>query len=374
MNSGNVWTINKGVEKRAGRVKSTLLAACAVAGLGLPGANALAQAVVVNCPGDSIQAVLNLAPPAIKGGTMTINGTCTEDVLVTLDNATFAGGAAAVIRGTITIDGARRVVLQNLSVTGSGNGVVVTGNGTATVRDSIIGRNNDNGIVVKDGAQADILNNQIVQNGQNASDPGQGPGISVYDGGNARVVGNSINDNLSYGVEVFEGGLVRLETNTIMRNGHSDLGGSGVGVWRARVRANGNVYQDNGYAAIEAENDGSYRTGMWLHQDGKLDNPFGFETITAGTGQVAVTITRSSHVDLRQVIVQGAILISNDSLLQARGDHVGPNTQCSEVDDVTASGVNSTIKLSTHTRVNGVVTADSNQGNRVAENSGCPLP
>jgi len=374
MNSGNVWTINKGVEKRAGRVKSTLLAACAVAGLGLPGANALAQAVVVNCPGDSIQAVLNLAPPAIKGGTMTINGTCTEDVLVTLDNATFAGGAAAVIRGTITIDGARRVVLQNLSVTGSGNGVVVTGNGTATVRDSIIGRNNDNGIVVTDGAQADILNNQIVQNGQNASDPDQGEGISVYDGGNAQVVGNSINDNLSFGVDVYNGAVVRLESNTIMRNGRLALFESGVGVYRARIRANGNVYQDNAYAAIDAYNDGNYRTGRGLNEAGVVDNPFGFESITVGTGQVAVTIGRGGFVDLRQVTVQGLIEMGSDSLLHVRGDHVGPNTQCSEVDDVTASGVNSTIELSTHTRVNGVVTADPNKGNRALLGSGCPLP
>ena len=366
------------VDKIAMNIRSTiaapLLAASMVVGLGFPGANTLAQVVVVNCPGGSIQALLDLAPPAIKGGTMTINGTCTEDVLVTLDNATFAGGVAAVIRGTITVDGARRVVFQNLSVTGAGNGVVVTGNGTATVRDSIIGRNNDNGIVVKDGAQADILNNQIVQNGQSGSDPDQGEGISVYDGGNARVVGNTINDNLSFGVDVYNGAVVRLESNTIMRNGRIALYESGVGVYRARIKAYGNVYQDNAYAAIDAYNDGNYRTGRGLNEAGVVDNPFGFETITAGTGQLAVTIGRGGFVDLRQVTVQGLIEMGSDSLLHVRGDHVEPNTQCSEVDDVTAFGVNSTIQLGSHTRVNGVVTADATQGNRVAFLSGCPLP
>jgi hypothetical protein len=354
--------------------KTTVLAAGLLVGLGVPGANALAQTVTVNCPGDSIQALLNLAPPAIKNGTMNINGTCTEDVLVTLDNATFNGSPGATISGTVTVDGARRVEFQNLKITGSGDGIVVTRNATVTVRGSDISQNDDNGIIVNKGAHAEVLNSFIIGNGQNPSDPEQGEGISVGDGGNARIVGNFITDNLAYGVDVYNDSFARLESNIIKRNGRLSLFETGLGVFRARVRANGNVYEDNGWAAMDIFNDASYRTGRGLNANTFPDNPFGFERIIAGTGQVAVSIGRGSNVDLRQVIVQGPIEISNDSLLHVRGDSVAPNTQCSEVDDITASGVNSTIQLIQFTRVNGTITADSNQGNRIASNSGCPLP
>ncbi len=364
-----------GREKRHGRAKSTLLAAGLLIGLGLPGANALAKSVTVKCPKDSIQAKLNNVPPASTTGTMiNIKGTCTENVLVTQDNVTFNGLPDGTVNGTFTVDGARRVVFQNLKVTGTGNGIVVTRNGTATVQDSEIRENHDNGIIVKDGAQVDILSNQIVENGQDPSDPDQGFGISVSDGGNARIIGNEINKNLSWGVDSSNGAQVRLELNTIKENGRLTLFESGAIVSRAKIVANGNVYQDNAYAAIDVFNDGSYRTGRGLSLAGVVDNPLGFESLKAGTGQIAVSIGRGSIADLRQVIVQGAIEIGSDSLLHIRGDNVGPDTQCSEVVDITAYAVNSTIELGQYTKVNGTITADPNQGNRVTGNDNCPLP
>lgn len=365
----------QGRVRRAGNAKSILIAVLMATGFGFPGANALAQTVNVNCPGQSIQGILNLAPAAVKGLTLNINGTCTENVLIKLNNVTLNGLASATVNGTITVDGAKRVIVQNLRVTGTGDGVVVTRNGSATVQNSVIRFNDDNGIFVTHGAQADILNNLIRKNGQNVSGPDLGYGIQVNHGGNVNASNNSINDNLSYGVGVLDGATALLESNTIMRNGRLEFFETGVGVYRARVRANGNTYLDNAYAAIEVYNDAGYRTGKSLGSGGGGDdNPFGFENITAGTGQIAISMGRSSYVDLRQVIVQGTIEMGSDSMLLVRGDDIEPNTQCSEVDDITAFAVNSSIELNKYTRVNGVITFDPNQGNRVASNSGCPLP
>lgn len=381
MNSGYQSAIELDLIKSARRVKASLISALILAGVGLPGANTIAQpparsqtqAVTVNCPERSIQSVLNLnrrRSPLI----LNINGICTEDVSVTQDDVTFNGLPGGTVSGTITVDGARRVVFQNLTLTGTSNGVEVIRNGAATVRDSIISNNDDNGIFVENGAHVAVLDNEITQNGQNASDPDFGVGIWVDDGSNVRIVGNTITDNLSYGIEVLNGSTARVESNSIMRNGRPSLFESGVGVFRARVRANGNVFQNNAFAAIEASNDAGYRTGAFLSPNGKLDDPFGFETINAGTGQIAIFLSRGSYVDLRQVIVQGAIDIGTDSLLIVRGDHVGPSTKCSEVDDVTATTVNSSIEISLFTRVNGVITADPNQGNRALIGTPCPLP
>lgn len=336
-------------------------------------ASASALTIPVNCPGDSIQATLD-ANAAESDLVLEISGICRELVTVVHDNRTFDGLGMAMLKGTLTVDGARRSVVTNLEIRGRGNGVVVTRNGTATVENAIIRRNHDNGIVILDGAQAEIMNNRIVNNGLSPSDPDQGAGVWVGDSANARIIDNAINNNLSYGVEVFNGAMVRLESNRIKRNGRPALVESGLGVYTARVRAYGNIYEDNAYAAIDAYNGASYRTGRGLSSAGVTDNPSGFERISAGTGVVAVTIGRGSLVDLRQVIVQGTIEIESDNMLHVRGDDIGPSTQCSEVDDVNAFGVNNSIAMNRYVRVNGVVTANPNQGNRVASNTGCPLP
>jgi hypothetical protein len=226
MNQLNVWPIKTGLSKRAERRKCALLATSLVVGLGLPGANALAQTVTVNCPGDSIQALLNLAPPAIKSGTIIINGTCTENVLVTLDNATLSGGASGTVDGTITVDGARRVVFDNLTVTGSGNGIIGTNNAAFRVTNSTISNNNQHGVELKQGAIGQIINSTISDNGFS--------GVLATIGATVTLTNSTISGNAAHGVFVNDGSVARFNGgNSVTSSAPNFNVGAAVSVYRS---------------------------------------------------------------------------------------------------------------------------------------------
>ncbi len=341
-----------------GRSRSALLATCLSVGLGLYGANALAQSLVVNCPGGSIQTALNSLPPAVKSATIFINGTCAENVRVISDNVKFFGGAAGTVSGTITVDGARRVVFQNLTITGPGHGIVGTSNAALEVTNSRVSGNDEDGIVLTDGANGEITKSLISNNGQaklNFEQGGPGVGIQVENNASAVIKQNKILDNRSDGVGVSDGAFALVEENTIMRNGRASAFEAGVDVYRGRVRANGNVYANNPYAAIEVGNFGEYRTGSFLNSSDALDSPFPFEQINRGTGQVAVDLYNKGYMDLRQVNIRGDVLVGHHTMLQLRGDDVGPNTRCSTIDgNVDVYGTFAVVRFR-HTHVNGSV-------------------
>ena len=134
-----------------------------------------ANAATVNCGTDTIGDVLAAATP---GGrlTITINGTCTENVTITRDDVTLEGnGGSDVVDGQISINGARRVMIKNLTVTGPGAGISGFENASFTVEESTIDANGTDGIQVHDGANANILNNTITNNGQASLPDGSRP-------------------------------------------------------------------------------------------------------------------------------------------------------------------------------------------------------
>jgi len=229
MKESNGWAVNTDREQRTGRAKSALLAASIVVGLGLPGANALAQTVTANCPGDSIQALLNLAPPAIKSGTMIINGTCTEDVLVTLDNARFEGGVGGTVNGTITVDGARRVVFQNLTVTGAGDGIVGTNGADFDVYDTTIISNANQGLIVTNNSHVDANNLTVADS--------LGLGVEVLLNSSMNLSNSTIRDNGAGGIDVSRSASAFLDVVTVENNT-----GNGLFVSRhAVVESNGGM-------------------------------------------------------------------------------------------------------------------------------------
>ena len=230
---------------------------------------------IVDCSTDSLQAAIdavNVGVPTI----ITVEGDCTEDVTITKDDLVIQGDATAggTVDGTITIIGARRVTITNMIVTGPGFGIFATDNATVMVDDSDIVENHVDGILVENGAHANIIDSIISRNGQNAP-PNFGLGVNVNDSGTARITKSTIADNLADGIGVFNDGFARVEENTIVRNGLTGSscgsGGCGVQVSRARVRANGNIIRNNGYAAIGLYNQGVYRTGSYLSDE--LGNP-----------------------------------------------------------------------------------------------------
>ena len=343
--------------------KSSKLYTCIVvaAGLGLLSARmAIADDTEpktrqVDCSkhNDTIQKIVD----KVKHGRPTVilvSGTCAEDVSIHKDDVTLKGNPGATVKGTVSITGARRVAVESLRITGSGPGIVATGNASISVRDSQLDHNALAGILVRDGAHADITGNAITDNGQ-SQPPSAGRGVLVNDGASASVKSNTISDNYSDGIGVFNDAYARLEDNTIERNGRAAVFDAGLQISRARVVANGNRYRDNPYAAIAAYNSSTYRTGTFLTAAGDADNLFAFEQIVQGTGQTAVEMGRLSLVDLRQVNVTGQIFVGNHSQLQIRGDRAGPNKTCSSVNgNISASSTFSVVRLRT-TQVNGII-------------------
>ena len=292
-----------------------------------------AVAAVVNCPKQSIQKEVDKANGPT---TIIIKGVCVEDVTIKKNDITLEGDGGTV-EGTITIRTARWVVIRNLTVTGSGAGVVGIENAAFTVEDSVIDRNGEAGIDVEDGAHATIRHNDITNNGQ-AALPDSGRGVLVNDGGNANIIDNDILNNRSDGIGVFNGSFARVEDNTIEGNGRPAVFEAGIQVSRAVVRGNRNIIKNNGYAGIEVGNDGSYRTGTFLNSGDILDNIGAFEVIEGvGPGKVAIEVFRLGLADLRQVLVKGTIFVGDHSHLSVRGDDVLPTQVCSKY-DTTATG------------------------------------
>jgi hypothetical protein len=86
--------------------------------------------ISVNCTaGDSLQAAINAAAP---NTTLDLKGVCTGPVVIATDGLKLRGASTASINGAkqdaVTINGARRIMIAGLTVTGGNNGIVA-GNG-----------------------------------------------------------------------------------------------------------------------------------------------------------------------------------------------------------------------------------------------------
>lgn len=304
----------------------------------LPGiALADSDSVIVDCArGRSIQDALGKKNPD-RPLTVVIRGTCAGDVLVTRDDVTLVGEGGTV-NGTISIVGARRVLVQTLTVSSpTGAGISGTDNAAFTVRDSIVERNGTHGVTVRNGAHATLRRNRLAENGQ-AGLPDTGRGIEATHGGSVDAQDNTIIDNRSDGVGVFNDSYARLVLNTIERNGRAAVGDAGVQLGRSRARGGGNIIRNNtGAAAVTVGNHSDYRTGTGLNAD-LPDNEFPFDIIEhpVGANLFAIDVNNASYGDFRQVHIVGSIAVGDHSMVQVRGDQVGP-TQCSTVNSTGGS-------------------------------------
>ena len=289
------------------------------------------DSVIVDCAlGQTIQDALGKKNPD-RPLTVAIRGACTQNVSVTRDDVALIG-EGGVVNATISIVGARRILIRTLTVSSpTGAGLFVTDNAAVTVEDSFLDGNGTDGIVVRNGAQATLRRNHLAANGS-AQIPDTGRGIHATHGGSVDAEDNTIANNRSDGVGVYNNSYARLARNTIEGNGRAAVGDAGVQLGRSRVRGGGNIIRNNtGSAALTVGNHSDYRTGTGLNAD-LPDNEFAFEQIQhpVGAGLVAIDVNNASFGDLRQVNIVGSISVGDHSMVQVRGDQVGP-TQCSTV-------------------------------------------
>ncbi|HTN70375.1 MAG TPA: right-handed parallel beta-helix repeat-containing protein [Methylomirabilota bacterium] len=210
----------------------------------------------VACPGQSLQNAINSATP---GTTITVTGTCNENITIRNDTVRIAiigsGATLTSASGTTLIVRGKGITIQGFTITGGGNGIRVERSSNATINLNEI-HAGARGIEVVDTSFAIITNNNIHDNGTDGilvgeassarigfstpSDVAASPntiqnngdrGIIVTTHSIARIYGNTISGNGDDGVGIFRASHADLSSNTINGNGFtnpSTNGGNGV--------------------------------------------------------------------------------------------------------------------------------------------------
>lgn len=174
-----------------------------------------------------------------------VKGACGEHVVVTADDTTLRGdgpGGATVsgsdpAQNTILVDGAARVAIDNLLVSGARSGIVATNAASVTVVNAQAKHNAQSGIVALAGAllqgQGDFgltpTLDTIASNGD--------AGITVANGGSAEIREVSVTGNGVRGITVSTSGALRIANSTISGNT-----GDGIGIFNgSSVSVTGNT-------------------------------------------------------------------------------------------------------------------------------------
>lgn len=260
---------------------------------------------VVNCPTDSLQTAINLAP---AGTTILVSGTCSENILIRNEKQrlTIDGQGTAVVSAPSTASPAfnvrgKGILIARLTITGGGVGVHINRGSNAVLQNNVIQNSTSVGVIVEQLSFA-VLTGNTIQNhpdagifvGENAtarlgfnadSDvaasantiQANGIGIAVARGGSARIVGNIIQNNLDDGVQISRDSHVDLASNDISGNV-----GDGIEVAQNAVVQLG---EDSGTGIFETANaSGNANTGFGLRcrSGGMVDGRRG--SLTGGLG------------------------------------------------------------------------------------------
>ena len=275
-----------------GKAAFTALFALCLAGFSPAWAIKPVGPIPVDCDGgDSLQVEIDEAEP---GSTLMVSGTCTEIVTIATDGITIRGDPVdgGTLMGGFIVDGAQRVVIDNLTIDGSTNaerldGVRAQDNAQVTVRNSTIQNHTRHGVGIVAASSGLIEGNTIT--------------VEEADGADNGVV-------VSTGSFALLRGTAEHPTQTITSDLASGAFGNSLGVFNdSNARLNGgNLIVGTGNApAIGVFNDASLR----------VQN--GLNTVTS-TQDRAIGIGRLSQVSLRFFDVTGRIDVTTGSHLEIR--------------------------------------------------------
>ncbi len=130
--------------------------------------------------GQTIQAAVDAAG---DGDIIEVSGTCTEIVTITTDGITVRGGSGT-LNGGFIVDGAQRVVIDNLTIDGS------TSTGPV------------NGVLARNNAHVTVRNCTIENHARS--------GVNIRSTSSGLVEGNTIGNNTDYGVLVDLGTVIGI--------------------------------------------------------------------------------------------------------------------------------------------------------------------
>jgi hypothetical protein len=219
---------------------------------------------MVNCPGDSLQAAVNVAQP---GDIIKVTGTCNENVLVPHEKHKIVidGQNVATIHGqnsaapTLNVRG-KGIVIQNFEITGGNAGIDVNLNSMAEILHNNIHNTGGDGIVINQSSSGVIMNNNIHNNPDS--------GIAVTENSTARIGFSSTTDsspgpniiqsNGNSGIVVIRTSQASIVANTITDNAR------GIGVFRlSQADIASNIINDNRLNGITV----SQNSGIQLGED-----------------------------------------------------------------------------------------------------------
>jgi hypothetical protein len=161
--------------------------------------------VTIDCDTQSISSALASGEKDI-----TVNGTCSESVVVHSDDVTIEGGVNGVIDGALTVYGAQRFTMRYMAVTASTDGlegIWVTHGASANIRNvTVSGEPEFCAILVFYDSFAEIRNSIL---------DGNACGLSVGVGSLVSSRGNTITNTENTAVEVYQHGTYRARDDTI---------------------------------------------------------------------------------------------------------------------------------------------------------------
>jgi hypothetical protein len=264
--------------------------------LGMPVLSAQAANVAVDC---TKKASVNVALGKLDrsvANTVTITGTCTEDVVVsahrdlTIVGNAGAGLIASVLSGntatnTVTVNGNSRVTLQSLSITGGSQGVYCDDRSTCVLKNIAIQGGQDGGLSVQKQSSADVLDGSIVNSQNN--------GVGVFGASSVNVRSDSspnpvqISGHANFGLVVQDGSFARVDGATISSNGTGASADRGAVLKLLGTNVSGNTGDGVIVRASSLQITGSVtnngNNGIWVRK-------LGFVAFTPSQGQT-VTVT-----------------------------------------------------------------------------------
>ncbi len=340
--------------------------------------------LTANCNADPSNALGNALAGAAPFDVIEVNGTCTQNVTILIDDLTIQGvGGNPMVAGQLWVEAARRVTIQNLTVQGNHtpglNGIVSINSAAVKVANVSIDGIGDHGVIVLHGASAD-LNQVTVTNstrGIVAEDNGSfqvvnslvesssdiaivinrassgvvigttvqnngGIGIAFALGGGGNVISSTIQNNGSSGVLLSDSASAYIEGSTVVGNA-----GNGVVVERG---SSGNLIGN----AI----DGNSGNGVVV--DGTSNSVSNSNSITNNSGN-GISVTAGSHGSLDGNTIQnnadngiiidlGASAIVTGSTIESNGS-VGITVfrgSSAAIEDNTIQGSPEGVALNTH--------------------------
>ncbi len=242
-----------------------------------------------------------------------------HDGVIAIDNCAFVGGVLVW----------REVEVQLIktiakSEAWGGSGLLLTGNATGTVSNSIFENNAVDGISVRGKAQPRLEQNTLRNNED-----------GIFYSGNARgtAVGNTIEENSSSGISVADEAQPRLEQNTIRNNSKQGI----VYTSNAGGVAVRNTIEENSLFGIAVSNEAQPRLEQnIIRSNGEqgivyTNNAGGIaiSNISEGNGEDGIATINEAQPRLENNILRNNGyygIFAPDSLLHIHNSYIGQNT------------------------------------------------